>query len=133
MRAFAYERPSSLESAFALFAEHGEAARVLAGGTDLIIRLRDGTVRPQVVIDIKGVAELDRDIRDGGDHLSIGAHTTMTTIAADERIRQDFEGLAEAAAVVGSVQIRNRATLAGNICNASPAADTSPSLLVYGA
>jgi carbon-monoxide dehydrogenase medium subunit len=57
----------------------------------------------------------------------------MTDIAADERVRRDFSALAEAAAVVGSVQIRNRATLAGNICNASPAADTAPSLLVYGA
>ena len=57
----------------------------------------------------------------------------MTDIAADERIRRDFPALAEAAAVVGSVQIRNRATLAGNICNASPAADTAPALLVYGA
>ena len=57
----------------------------------------------------------------------------MTDIAADERIRRDFEALAEAAAVVGAVQIRNRATLAGNLCNASPAADTAPALLVYGA
>ena len=57
----------------------------------------------------------------------------MTDIAADERIRRDYEALAEAASVVGSVQIRNRATLAGNICNASPAADTAPALLVYGA
>jgi carbon-monoxide dehydrogenase medium subunit len=57
----------------------------------------------------------------------------MTRIAADERIRRDYQALAEAAAVVGSVQIRNRATLAGNICNASPAADTAPALLVYGA
>ena len=65
--------------------------------------------------------------------LTIGARTVMTDIADDARIRRDFRALAEAAAVVGAVQIRNRATLAGNICNASPAADTAPALLVYGA
>ena len=133
MRAFAYEQPATLAAALALLAEHGPEARLLAGGTDLIIRLRDGTIRPRVVIDLKRIAELDGDIRDGADGLVIGARTTMTDIAADPRIRRDHQALAEAASVVGSVQIRNRATLAGNICNASPAADTVPSLLVFGA
>jgi CO/xanthine dehydrogenase FAD-binding subunit len=133
MRPFAYERPSHLEDAAALLAEHGPEARPLAGGTDLIIRLRDGSIRPQIVVDVKGIAELDGEIREHDGHLTIGALTVMTDIAADERIRRDYQALAEAAAVVGAVQIRNRATLAGNICNASPAADTAPALLVYGA
>jgi carbon-monoxide dehydrogenase medium subunit len=133
MRAFAYERPSDLASAVALLAEHGPDARPLAGGTDLIIRLRDGSLQPGVVVDLKRVAELDGEIREGGDGLIIGAGTTMTSIAADGRIRRDYQALAEGAAVVGSIQIRNRATLAGNICNASPAADTVPALLVFGA
>jgi CO/xanthine dehydrogenase FAD-binding subunit len=134
MRPFAYERPAHLDDAVALLAEHGpDAARVLAGGTDLIIRLRDGTLRPGVVVDVKRIAELDGSIRETGDVLRIGARTTMTDIAADSRIRRDYTALAEGAAVVGSVQIRNRATLAGNICNASPAADTTPALLVFGA
>ncbi|HEX5148133.1 MAG TPA: xanthine dehydrogenase family protein subunit M [Candidatus Limnocylindrales bacterium] len=133
MRAFEYERPAHLDDALALLSEHGPDARLLAGGTDLIIRLRDGSIRPRIVVDLKRIAELDGEIRDGNDRLTIGARTVMTDIAADERIRHDYESLAEAAAVVGSVQIRNRATLAGNICNASPAADTAPSLLVYGA
>jgi carbon-monoxide dehydrogenase medium subunit len=130
MQPFEYERPTSLAGALALLAEHGGDARLLAGGTDLIIRLRDGTVRPRVVIDVKGIAELDGEIREAGGYLRIGAMTVMTDIAADERIRRDHQALAEAAAVVGAVQIRNRATLAGNICNASPAADTVPALLV---
>jgi carbon-monoxide dehydrogenase medium subunit len=113
-----------------LLAEHGGDARLLAGGTDLIIRLRDGTIRPRVVVDVKGIAELDGEIREADGNLRIGAMTVMTDIAADERIRRDHRALAEAAAVVGAVQIRNRATLAGNICNASPAADTVPALLV---
>ena len=133
MRAFAYARPGRLEDVVGILDERGPDARLLAGGTDLIIRLRDGTLRPEVVVDVKRAAELDGDVREVDGGLRIGALTTMTTIAADERIRTGFQALAEAALVVGSVQIRNRATLAGNVCNASPAADTLPALLVYGA
>ncbi len=133
MRAFAYERPARLDDAIRLLAEGGVDARPLAGGTDLIIRIRDGSIRPQTVVDVKGIAELDDAIRETDGTFVIGARTVMTDIAADERIRRDFEALAEAAAVVGAVQIRNRATLAGNLCNASPAADTAPALLVDGA
>jgi CO/xanthine dehydrogenase FAD-binding subunit len=133
MRAFAYERPTHIEDAVALLGKHGAEARLLAGGTDLIIRLRDGSMEPRLVVDAKGIGELDGEIGATDDRVSIGALTVMTDIAAHELIRREFEALAEAAAVVGSVQIRNRATLAGNVCNASPAADTAPALLVYGA
>jgi carbon-monoxide dehydrogenase medium subunit len=134
MQPFAYARPVTLAEAVALLAEHGPAARVLAGGTDLVIRLRDGTATPSVVVDVKGIPELAPGIRAGdGGTLVIGATTTMTEIAAHPVIRRDLAALAESAAVVGSVQIRNRATLAGNLCNASPAADTAPALLVHGA
>ncbi len=133
MRAFSYQRPRAMADAVALLAEHGTDARLIAGGTDLIIRLRDGSARPSVVIDVKRIRELDPAIREVDGRLVIGATTVMTDIAADVRVRRRFTALAEAAAVVGSVQIRNRATLAGNLCNASPAADTAPSLLVYGA
>jgi carbon-monoxide dehydrogenase medium subunit len=133
MHAFAYARPVTLVEAVALLEAHGPDARLLAGGTDLIIRLRDGTARPALVIDIKRIAELRPAIREADGRLVISAATVMTDITADERVRRSFPALVEAAAVVGSVQIRNRATLAGNICNASPAADTAPPLLVYGA
>lgn len=133
MRPFAYERPTRLAEAVALLAEHGLNARLLAGGTDLIIRLRDGTLQPDVVIDVKGIADLSDRIVERDGVLVIGARAVMTDIAADPYIRRDHAALAEAALVVGSVQIRNRATLAGNICNASPAADTVPALLVDGA
>ena len=135
MRAFAYERPNRLADALALLAvgEAGDAARPLAGGTDLIIRIRDGSIRPATVVDVKRIAELSREITVEDGWLRIGARTTMTDLLRDERIQRDYTALAEAAAYVGSVQIRNRATLAGNICNASPAADTAPALLVYGA
>ena len=133
MRAFAYERPERLADALALLAGRDGEARPLAGGTDLIIRIRDGSIRPATVVDVKGIAEFTRDVRLEDGWLRIGARTTMTDLLRDERIRNEYTALAEAAAYVGSVQIRNRATLAGNICNASPAADTAPALLVYGA
>jgi CO/xanthine dehydrogenase FAD-binding subunit len=133
MQPFAYARPSTLAEAVAILAERGPEARVLAGGTDLLIRLRDGSLAPKVVVDVKRVPELAPGIRADGDRVVIGATTAMTEIAAHPMVRHDLAALAESAAVVGSVQIRNRATLAGNLCNASPAADTAPALLVHGA
>jgi CO/xanthine dehydrogenase FAD-binding subunit len=133
MHRFDYVRPATVAEAVTVLEAHGRDARVLAGGTDLIIRLRDGSARPNVVVDVKRVAELHPGIGEERGRLVIVATTVMTDVAADGRVRRLFPALAEAAAVVGSVQIRNRATLGGNICNASPAADTAPSLLVYGA
>ena len=133
MHTFTYERPATLAEAVAILDANGPEARPLAGGTDLIIRLRDGSLAPSVVVDLKRIAELRPGIREADDAIVIGATTVMTDIAADPRIQRRFAALAEAAAVVGSVQIRNRATLGGNVCNASPAADTAPALLVYGA
>lgn len=133
MRAFSYERPTALADAVALLGLHGEDARVLAGGTDLVIRLRDGTYAPKVVVDIKRIPELVPAISESDRAVRISAGTTMTDIHNSPVIQRWFPALAEAARYVGSVQIRNRATLAGNQCNASPAADTAPSLLVYGA
>jgi len=133
MHPFSYSRPASLAEAVALLAERGPDARVLAGGTDLIIRLRDESMAPGLVIDVKRIPELAPGIRVDGDCLIIGATTVMTDIAAHPVVRRDLAALADAAAVVGSVQIRNRATIGGNLCNASPAADTAPALLVHGA
>ena len=133
MHTFTYARPHSLAEAVGLLEAHGPDARVLAGGTDLIVRLRDGSATPAFVIDIKRIAELRPGIREVDGRVVIGATTVMTDVAASPVVRRHFPALAEAAAVVGSVQIRNRATLAGNICNASPAADTVPPLLVHGA
>jgi carbon-monoxide dehydrogenase medium subunit len=132
MRAFAFEQPAGLDEAIGLLARAPDA-RVLAGGTDLIIGLRDGTVATSRVVDLKRVRELDARIDDARRGLVFGGRAAMTEIAGDPRVRERYTALAEGAAVVGSVQIRNRATLAGNICNASPAADTSPALLVFGA
>ncbi len=133
MYSFSYARPDSVATVLDLLETYGPAARLLAGGTDLLIRLRDRTIRPAVVIDLKRIAALRPAIRPDGDWVTLSGATVMTDIAADDLVRRHFPALAEASAVVGAVQIRNRATLAGNICNASPAADTAPPLLVYGA
>jgi CO/xanthine dehydrogenase FAD-binding subunit len=133
MQPFSYARPGTLAEAVALLEARGPAARVLAGGTDLIIRLRDGTDSPSVVVDLKRIAELQPAIRMEGRRLFLSATSVMTDVMDDPLVRRHFTALAEAASVVGSVQIRNRATLAGNLCNASPAADTAPALLVFGA
>jgi carbon-monoxide dehydrogenase medium subunit len=130
---FVYRRPATLDEAVAIFGERGAEARVLAGGTDLIIRLRDGAAKPAVLVDIKRIPELRPGVEEIGSRVRISATTTMTDLTLDSVVNRHFPALAEAASVVGSVQIRNRATIAGNICNASPAADSSPSLLVYGA
>lgn len=133
MQSFSYARPTTVEEVIGLLEEHGEGARLLAGGTDLVIELRNRWRRPKIVIDLKRVEELRPAIREENGRLVITAGTVMADIVADPRVRTHFPALVEAADVVGSIQIRNRATLAGNICNGSPAADTAPPLLVYGA
>jgi carbon-monoxide dehydrogenase medium subunit len=133
VRPFEYARPETLAQAIALLEHEGDRARVLAGGTDLVIRLRDGTYEPAVVVDVKRIPELAPGIAQVDGLVRITAGTTMTDVADSVVMQRSFPALVDAARVVGSVQIRNRATLAGNICNASPAADTAPALLVYGA
>ncbi|MFH1104933.1 MAG: xanthine dehydrogenase family protein subunit M [Actinomycetota bacterium] len=133
MQSFRYARPTTVEEAIALLEEHGDQAKLLAGGTDLVIELRNRWRQPKVVIDLKRIEELRPSIREEDGRLVITAGTVMAEISADERVRRHFPALVEAADTVGSIQIRNRATLAGNICNGSPAADTAPPLLVYGA
>jgi carbon-monoxide dehydrogenase medium subunit len=133
VKPFDYARPATLDEVFALLDQHGTSARLLAGGTDVMVRLRMGRKPPRVVIDLKRVAALRSDVVECGTHLRVGARAVMSDLIGDERIRRRFPALIEAASVVGSVQIRNRATLAGNICNASPAADTAPVLLAHRA
>jgi CO/xanthine dehydrogenase FAD-binding subunit len=133
VRQFAYERPTDVATAVALMSEYGADARALAGGTDLIIRLRDRTLQPRVVVDLKRIPDLAPSITQTGDVMRISAGTTMTDVLSDPFVQRNLPALADAASIIGSVQIRNRATLVGNQCNASPAADTAPTLLVFGA
>lgn len=133
MKEFSYERPESLDEALQLLAAAGPDVELLAGGTDLVIAMRDRYSQPMVVVDIKRIAELYPSLVWDGVTVTLSATATMTDVVGDERINRHFPALIEAAVVVGSVQIRNRATVLGNICNGSPAADTAPPLLAYDA
>jgi carbon-monoxide dehydrogenase medium subunit len=129
MTSFAYVRPQSLAEAFELLADDDAVA--LAGGTDLLVSIRHHESRPATVVDLKSVEEIGSTIEFHDDRLRIGGRVVMSRLISDEHMNRHFPALVAAASVVGSVQIRNRATLAGNLCNASPAADTAPALLAY--
>lgn len=133
MKEFSYERPESLEEALQVLAAAGSDVEILAGGTDLVIAMRDRYSQPKVVVDIKRIGELSPSLAWEGNTVTLSATATMSEVVGDEGINIHFPALVEAAVVVGSVQIRNRATVVGNICNGSPAADTAPPLLAYDA
>lgn len=127
---FDYVRANTADEVVRLLQEHGSAAKLLMGGTDLFVRMRDGVIRPQIVVDVKhlpGMRAIEYDERAG---LTIGAAVTMNQLARHPEVQTHYPLLAEAANSVASYQVRNRATLGGNLCNASPAADTAPAVLV---
>jgi len=133
MRAFDYARPATVPEAVELLARHRGAARVLAGGTDLVVGLRQHTLTPRLVVDVKGLRDLPPAVTVTGASITIGAAAVMADLARHPLVRRYLPALVEAMDAVGSIQIRNRATLAGNICHASPAADTVPPMLAYDA
>src|SRR4051812_5826153 len=128
-----YYRPTTRAQALAALAEGGAAARPLVGGTDLLVGLRHHTVEPDVLVDLKGVTDLPEPIAVTDDGVRIGATCTLGELVAHPVVQEWYPALVEAALTVGSVAIRNRASLVANSCNASPAADTAPPLLVHGA
>ncbi len=133
MKAFEYLLPRTLEEAVALKKQHGTSAVVMAGSTDIVVRMRDNLMRPDYVIDLKGVPGLGGVTFSEKDGLHIGALATMNEIAANADVCAHYPTLAKAAASVGSRQVRNRATCIGNIVNASPLADTATPLYCYDA
>jgi CO/xanthine dehydrogenase FAD-binding subunit len=128
-----YYRPTTQADALAALADAGARARPLVGGTDLLVGLRHHTVDPDVVVDLKGVRDLPEPIGVTDDGVRIGPTFTLGELEIHPVIREWYPALVEAARTVGSVAIRNRASLVGNSCNASPAADTAPPLLVLDA
>ena len=128
-----YYRPTTRADALAALAEGGERARPLVGGTDLLVGLRHHTVEPDLLVDLKAVTDLPQPIVLTDDGVQIGATCTLGELVASPVIQEWYPALVEASLTVGSVAIRNRASLVANSCNASPAADTAPPLLVHGA
>jgi len=130
---FEYVRVGSIEKGCCLLAEHDGQAAVLAGGTDLLVDIRSGIQAPRLLVDFKGISDAARIHFDERGAVTIGASVPLNALLETETICRQYRALAEAAQSVGTVQVRNRATLAGNLCNASPAADTAPALLVLDA
>ncbi len=127
---FDYVRAGTPDEVIHLLEERREAARLMMGGTDLLVRMRDGLVRPQVVVDVKHLPGMRDILYDEQAGLTVGAAVTMNELARHPDVLAHYPLLAEAANSVASYQLRNRATMGGNLCNGSPAADTAPAALV---
>ena len=127
-----YEAPETVEGAVRLLAGGGPRGRVLAGGTDLLVQLRAGALAPGLIVDIKRIRET-REIREQDGRLVIGAAVTGAELGEHAVAKSLWPGVVEATELIGSTQIQSRASLGGNLCNASPAADTVPALVAAAA
>ena len=133
MKEFEYLKPDSIKETISILSQFGEKAQILNGGTDLIVEMRDKIIQPEYLVDIKALPQLNRITYNKQDGLNIGAIVTLNEISNSKAVQTYYPILVKACKTVGSYQVRNRATLVGNICNASPAADTAPPLLVLEA
>jgi carbon-monoxide dehydrogenase medium subunit len=127
-----YEAPESLEGAVALLAGARGEARVLAGGTDLLVQMRADMVDPELIVDIKRIPET-RTVAEEKGGWRIGAAVTGAELREHPRLKTVWPGVVEAANLIGSTQVQGRATMGGNLCNGSPAADSVPALIAAGA
>jgi CO/xanthine dehydrogenase FAD-binding subunit len=127
-----FEAPSSIDQAVTLLAGESGEARALAGGTDLLVQLKTGLIEPVLVVDLKGIPEL-RQITEAAGGFRIGAAVTGAELREHAKLSATWPGVVEAANLIGSTQIQGRATMGGNLCNGSPAADSVPALIAAGA
>ncbi len=127
-----YEAPTTVDRAVSLLAAEKGLAFVLAGGTDLLVRMKSGQIEPDLVVDVKRIEPLRRITAEGGGY-RIGAAVPSAELGEHEGLRRLWPGVVEAANLIGSTQIQGRATMTGNLCNASPAADSVPALVAAGA
>jgi carbon-monoxide dehydrogenase medium subunit len=133
MKRFEVVQAGSVEDCLRALAAHGPEAKLLAGGTDLLPQLKNGVLSPRHVIDLSRVARLRSINLDGGRELRVGAAVTARELELHQGVRTRYQALAESGALVGSVQVRNLATVGGNLCNAAPSADMAPPLLALEA
>ena len=127
-----YESPDTLEAASKLLAAASGDARILAGGTDLLVQIRAEVLSPELIIDIKRVGET-RTVKEEAGGFRIGSAVTGAELKENAKLKGAWPGLVEAANLIGSTQVQGRATLGGNLCNGSPAADSVPALIAAGA
>ena len=130
MKKFDYFKPKTFEEALTLLAKYGEKAKLIAGGTDVIVMIKQKAMAPDGLVSLQGIPGLDQMKYNGS--LSIGPMVTHRAIEKSEVIKKNFSALADAVDYLGSIQIRNVATIGGNICTAAPSADTATPLLVLG-
>ena len=133
MPSFEYLKPTSIDEAISLLESHGERAKYIAGGTDVIVKIKEKKIAPHYVISLRHLSELSYIRRDPEGILRIGALTTHRMLEKSPLIRQHYPVITDAVENIGSVQIRNVATIGGNICNAVPSADGVIPLLTLGA
>ncbi|MEQ8226857.1 MAG: xanthine dehydrogenase family protein subunit M [Rhodospirillales bacterium] len=127
-----YESPETIESAVALLAAEGPGAKVFAGGTDLIVQMKEEMIEPALLVDIKKIHET-REVTFHSDHVRIGAAVTGAELGENAQLKAMWPGVVEAVQLIGSDQVQGRATIGGNFCNASPAADSVPALIAAAA
>ena len=131
---FNYLAPKTIDEALSLLSQYRGRAKVIAGGTDFIPKLKRREIKaPKYIIDLKGIPGQDEIKYDADSGLSLGALVTIRAVEAAPTIQEKFSVLAQAAQSMASPQVRNRGTIAGNICNAVPSADSAPPLLTLGA
>lgn len=130
---FDYAAPQALDEASALLLAHGDLASLMAGGTDLLVEIKEQLRRPRLVVDLKRIVGLDQLTVDADGALRFGALVTARRIETDARVYRLWPGLHQSVVELGSIQVRHRATVVGNICRASPSADTLPPLVADGA
>lgn len=128
MHAFEYEAPTTLQDAVEHLAKHNGSVRPLAGGTDLIDQMRVGRITPSIVIDVKKIAELNVLFVDNLG-LRVGAAVPCCKIYSSPDVKESYSALADSCRIIGGIQIQNRASVGGNLCNSGPAADSTPSLI----
>ena len=133
MRAFAYHAPTSLAEAVEVLRREGGGGKVLAGGTDLLIAIKERGLVPKYVVSLRDVKELAAVSYDERTGLRIGAAARLSDVAAHPVVQERYPILVHGASLVGSLQIQNLGTVVGNICNAAPSADTAPGLVALGA
>jgi carbon-monoxide dehydrogenase medium subunit len=128
-----YVAPRTLDEAIGAFAAAGSAARIMAGGTDLLVQMRSGMVRPGLIVDIKGIDEMMtiEETKDGG--FRVGAAVSGMALAEHPKFGKVWPGVLEAVNLIGSKQVQGRASAGGNLCNGSPAGDSIPALIASGA
>ena len=127
-----YERPTTMKQASVLLTKEKGSAYVLAGGTDLLVRMRTGFIEPDLVVDIKRIPAT-REIASVAGGFRIGAAVTGAELGEHAKLKKAWPGVVEAANLIGSKQVQGRCTMTGNLCNASPAADAVPALVAAGA